>query len=121
HRLAREPDAFGAGRWPARRTVPMTALAFRDHRLDPAAWARSLAISPEAVELYLDSDVIDLHVDSFIWTRVFGYRLDRRHGRGLFGGRLYSQVDLPRVREARIAGCVWSITTNPLRGTEARA
>lgn len=99
----------------------MTALAFRDHRLDPAAWARSLGISREAVDLYLGSDVIDLHVDSFIWTRVFGYRLDRRHGRGLLGGALYSQVDLPRVREARISGCVWSITTNPLRRTEARA
>ena len=90
-------------------------LAFHDHRQDPAGWARQLGISREAVELYLASDVIDLHVDSFIWTRVFGYRLDRRHGRGLFGARLYSQVDLPRVREAQIAGAVWSITTNPFR------
>ena len=90
-------------------------LEFVDHRSDPAAWARELSISREAVELYLASDVIDLHVDSFIWTRVFGYRLDRRHGRGLFGARLYSQVDLPRVREAQIAGAVWSITTNPFR------
>lgn len=99
----------------------MTVLAFRDHRQDPAAWARTLGISREAVELYLGSEVIDLHVDSFIWTRVFGYRLDRRHGQGLLGGRLYSQVDLPRVREARIAGCVWSITTNPFRAAESRA
>ena len=99
----------------------MTTLAFRDHRQDPAAWARELAISREAIELYLGSDVIDLHVDSFIWTRVAGYRLDRRHGRGVFGGRFYSQVDLPRVREARITGCVWSITTNPLRAEQRRA
>jgi len=99
----------------------VTALAFRDHRQDPAAWARELAISREAIELYLGSDVIDLHVDSFIWTRVAGYRLDRRHGRGVFGGRFYSQVDLPRVREARITGCVWSITTNPLRSPQRRA
>ncbi len=99
----------------------MTALAFHDHRHDPAAWARALGISREAVELYLASDVIDLHVDSFIWTRVAGYRLDRRHGRGLLGGRFYSQVDLPRVREARITGCVWSITTNPFRAAERRA
>ena len=99
----------------------MTALACRDHRRDPAAWARELGISREAVELYLGSDVIDMHVDSFIWARIFGYRLDHRHGRGLLGGRLYSQVDLPRVREARIAGCVWSITTNPLRSAAGRA
>lgn len=99
----------------------MTALAFHDHRRDPAAWARALDISREAVELYLASDVIDQHVDSFIWTRVAGYRLDRRHGRGLLGGRFYSQVDLPRVREAQIAGCVWSITTNPFRSAARRA
>jgi membrane dipeptidase len=96
-------------------------LAFRDHRRDPAAWARELAISREAVELYLASDVIDLHVDSFIWSRILGYRLDRRHGHGLFGARVYSQVDLPRIREAQIAGAVWSITTNPLQPASRRA
>jgi membrane dipeptidase len=94
-------------------------LAFHDHRQDPSAWARGLGISREAVEIYLGSDVIDLHVDSFIWTRTFGYRLDRRHGRGLLGGHVYSQVDLPRIREAAITGAVWAITTNPLR-REAR-
>jgi membrane dipeptidase len=95
-------------------------LEFEDHRRDPVAWSRVLGISREAVELYLASEVIDLHVDSFIWTRIFGYRLDRRHGRGLLGGRLYSQVDLPRIREANITGCVWSITTNPLRRAARR-
>ncbi len=89
--------------------------------IDPAAWARELGISREAIEIYLASDVIDLHVDSFIWTRVFGYRLDRRHGHGLLRAHVYSQVDLPRVREAHISGCVWSITTNPLRGSAGRA
>jgi len=96
-------------------------LAFTDHRRDPGAWARALGVSREAIDVYLCSDVIDQHVDSFIWTRLFGYRLDHRHGRGLFGGRFYSQVDLPRVREARIAGCVWSITTNPFRPVGNRA
>jgi len=96
-------------------------LEFADHRRDPAGWATALGISREAVDLYLGSDVIDLHIDSFIWTRVFGYRLDRRHGRGLLGGNLYSQVDLPRIREACIGGGVWSITTNPARRSAARA
>lgn len=71
--------------------------------------------------LYLECDVIDLHVDSFIWTRAFGYDLCKRHGRGPFGGRLVSQVDLPRVREAAIGGALWSITTNPWREARARA
>ncbi|HEX4451991.1 MAG TPA: membrane dipeptidase [Kofleriaceae bacterium] len=92
-----------------------------DHRRDPAAWAKQLGISREAIEIYLAADVIDLHVDSFIWTRSWGYRLDERHGHGLFGARIYSQVDLPRIREARVGGAVWSITTNPLRRTNSRA
>ena len=90
-------------------------LSFADHRADPAGWARALGVSREAIEIYLAADVIDLHVDSFIWTRVGNYRLDRRHGHGALGANLYSQVDVPRIREAQIGGAVWSITTNPLR------
>lgn len=99
--------------------------AFVDHRADPARWARSLGISREAVELYLASDVIDLHIDSFIWTRVFGYDLHARHRTTRLGsavwGRFFGQVDLPRIREAQIKGGIWVITTNPLRGAEGRA
>lgn len=96
-------------------------LAFEDHRRDPGRWAKSLGISREAVELYLASDVIDLHIDSFIWHRVAGYDLTRRHGHGLFGARFYSQVDFPRVLEAGLTGATWVITTNPLRSAAGRA
>lgn len=99
----------------------MSRLPFVDHRSDPDAWARELGISSEAVRLYLACEVIDLHVDSFIWTRVFGYDLHRRHGLGLFGGDFFSQVDLPRILEAGIGGAIWAITTNPLRSAAGRA
>src|SRR5207237_4893694 len=89
-------------------------------RSDAGAWAKELAVSREAVELYLASDVVDLHIDSFIWTRVFGYDVTKRHGRGLLGARFYSQVDLPRLREAHVTGGLWSITTNPLRPAASR-
>lgn len=87
---------------------------------DPAAWARELGISREAVELYLASDVVDLHIDTFIWTRIFGYDLTKRHGTGPFGARFLGQADLPRLREARVTGGIWVITTNPLRPSENR-
>jgi membrane dipeptidase len=103
------------------RASPNLAFEYTDHRADPGAWARRLGISKEAIDLYLACDVIDLHVDSFIWTRVAGYDLLRRHGSGAFGGRFYSQVDLPRLLEARIAGAMWSITTNPFRSAASRA
>jgi membrane dipeptidase len=88
---------------------------------DPTMWARTLDISREAVELYLASDVIDLHIDTFIWNRIFGYDLTKRHGHGILGARFFSQIDLPRLREARVTGGVWVITTNPLRGSRRRA
>ena len=36
-----------------------------------------VAPSAEAVALYERSDVIDLHLDSFIWSRIIGYDLAR--------------------------------------------
>jgi membrane dipeptidase len=93
---------------------------FSDHRANPAAWAAELGISREAVDLYLGSEVIDLHIDSFIWHRIFRYDLCKRHGHGAAGARFYSQVDFPRVLEAAIGGATWIITTNPARSAAAR-
>jgi len=84
------------------------------------AWARALGISRAAVDLYLASEVIDLHIDSFIWQRLFGYDLQKRHGRGLLDACFYSQADLPRIREARVGGAMWIITTNPFRTRRGR-
>ncbi len=94
----------------------MNARAHKDHLRDPEAWARALGVSREAIELYAESEVIDLHIDSFIWWRVFGYDLLSRHDRALPFAAFLGQVDLPRIREARVGGGIWSITTNPLRG-----
>ncbi len=88
---------------------------------DAESWARRLGISREAVELYRASEVIDLHLDSFIWTRLLGYDLNRRHGHGPFGGRFLSQVDFPRALEGGLGGATWVVTTNPLRRAPGRA
>lgn len=87
---------------------------------DPQGWADRLGISRAAIDLYLDSDVIDQHVDSFIWKRVWGYDLQARHGRGLLNARVYSSVDVPRALEAHLTGAIWVITTNPLRSARGR-
>jgi len=88
---------------------------------DTGEWAKSLGVSREAIELYRQSDVIDLHVDSFIWTRILGYDLHARHGRGPLGARFYSQVDLPRLISGGVTGAAWVITTNPLGTARRRA
>jgi membrane dipeptidase len=79
----------------------------------PRDIALALGISEAAAELHFASEVIDLHVDSFIWRRLFGYDFRRRHTAFTWGVML-SQFDLPRAREAGIGGATWVITTNPL-------
>ena len=59
--------------------------------------------------------MLDIHTESFVWSRVFGYDVRQSHGRGLLGGRLYSQADLPRMVAGGLTGAVLSIATNPFR------
>lgn len=65
-------------------------------------------------------DLIDAHVESFLWTRMLGYDLAARHGRGALGGRFYSQVDVPRMLGAGMTGAVFSVATNPFRSAAGR-
>ena len=90
--------------------------AWIDHRRDPAGWAQALGISREAVELYLASEVIDLHVDSFIWRRILGRSVTTRRDPWFpIKGISFGHADLPRLREAQVGGATWVVTTNPLR------
>lgn len=96
-------------------------MRYADPAVDKDAWARSLGVSREAIDIYLGSDVIDLHIETFIWQRIFRYDMRKRHGRGPFGARLFGQIDLARAREAHLTGGTWSISTNPLRTADGRA
>jgi membrane dipeptidase len=81
--------------------------------------AERLRISPEAAQLHYESEIVDLHVDSFIWRRIFGYDFRRRHA-AFTAGVMLSQFDLPRARDAGIGGATWVITTNPLADARDR-
>ncbi len=96
-------------------------IEFPDHRAARDDWAKSLGVSRAAIDLYLAAAPLDLHVDAFIWHRIFGYDLHRRHGLGLFKAAFYSQTDLPRLREAQLGGACFVISTNPLRTAAGRA
>lgn len=86
-----------------------------DHRGDPDAWARQLGVSREAVELVLDSDFIDLHLDLEVPVRVIGYNPTRRHRSPNRPPPLWGHTDLPRLIEAGFTGLVYDIATNPAR------
>lgn len=76
-----------------------------------------IEVSRDARSLAQSCDMIDLHLDSFIWKRIFGYDVRKKHGLGLLQGVFGRQVDLPRLQEAGINGAIWSITTNPWRSS----
>src|SRR5205085_10105560 len=75
---------------------------------------------PAALELYGSCEVVDLHLETFVWTRIFGYDLTRRHGPGPTGARWLGQADLPRLAAAGLSAVVLSIATNPVRPAGAR-
>jgi membrane dipeptidase len=84
------------------------------------AQSNALGVSIAAGELLAGSDVIDLHIDSYIWVRLCGYRLHCVHDSGPLRGRYFRQVDLPRLREVGVKGAIWVVTTNPARTARGR-
>jgi membrane dipeptidase len=82
--------------------------------------ARALALPKEAVELVWGSEVIDLHLESFIPPRLYGYDVLARHSHLFpFFGHFFGHLDVPRAIEGGLTGAMWSIATNISR-TPAR-
>jgi membrane dipeptidase len=77
-------------------------------------------VSEEARALAFGSDIIDLHVDTFIPIRTFGWNLMKRHGLGILRGHFLGHLDIPRIRDGGLGGAMWSITTNPFRTAKGR-
>jgi membrane dipeptidase len=71
--------------------------------------------STAALDLYRTCEVVDLHVETFVWTRLLGYDLARGHGPGPTRARYLGQADLPRLIAGGLSGAVLSIATNPAR------
>ena len=82
--------------------------------------ARQLGVSREAVDLTRSCEVIDLHLDTFIPVRLYGYDPSRHHGLGPTQGRFFGHLDLPRAKAGGLTGGMWSITTNPFRSPQRR-
>ncbi len=53
--------------------------------------------------------MFDLHVDSIIQQRLFGYRLGRRHRRGIKGQPLFWHADIPRMLEGGYGGACMGV------------
>jgi len=79
-----------------------------------------LSVSEEAVAAVRQSDSIDLHIDTFIPMRLWGYDISKEHGPGILRGRFAGHLDMPRIREAGLGSAMWSVTTNPFRSRKGR-
>jgi membrane dipeptidase len=87
---------------------------------EPAALAKRLGCSEEAVRLARDCELIDLHIDTFIPPRLWGYDPLVAHRSALLGRWWFGHLDLPRMHEGGLSGAMWSITTNPSRRPKKR-
>ena len=95
-------------------------LSALDARTPDADVAERLGISVGAVELVRDSEVIDLHLESYIPPRLYGYDLFQRNDRHFLRGRYFGHVDFPRILDGGYTGGMWSIATNVARGARGR-
>ncbi len=57
--------------------------------------------------------MFDLHVDSIIQQRLFGYDLRRRHRRGVSGQPLFWHADIPRMMEGGYGGACMGVHYYP--------
>ena len=80
----------------------------------------SAYVTSETVALCQRIDIIDLHLDTLIPQRLWGYNPLVRHTWKPFGRHFFFHSDVPRFVEGCLSGGMWSITTNPLRPPQNR-
>ena len=74
-----------------------------------------------AVELVWGSELIDLHVETFIPHRLYRYDMLARHSHLFpFRGHFFGHLDVPRAIEGGLTGAMWSIATNISRSSNGR-
>jgi len=103
----------GGGRGFTRRQIlGCGALATAQLALPPGCGARR-EISDAARALHRESAVFDLHFDTLLWTRLFGYDLGLEHRNRVPLAPLGFHMDLPRAREGGLDGAVMGLVINP--------
>ncbi len=72
---------------------------------------------PRAEALHRHCTVADLHADTFLWQRLFGYDVARRHRPWLPGNPFFNHIDIPRAREGGLNVTGQGVVTHPLRAS----
>jgi membrane dipeptidase len=69
----------------------------------------------DVLAFHREIPVLDLHIDTLLWMRLFGYDIGKRHGNPLPRAAFFSHLDLPRAAEAGLDGAVFGLVVNPVR------
>ncbi|MFW6197825.1 MAG: dipeptidase [Myxococcota bacterium] len=69
--------------------------------------------SEDARALHAEAPAIDLHADPLIWTRMWGYDLNRRHRPPLPAGLLFGHTDVPRMLDGGLGGQFFGLVSFP--------
>jgi membrane dipeptidase len=96
------------------------STAFAPEQTPDDELAKRAGVSLEAVQLLRSSEVVDLHIESYIPPRLWGFDLTRRHEGPPLGGRFFGHLDFPRALDGGLTGGMWSIATNVLRTARGR-
>ncbi len=78
-------------------------------------------VSAEACDLHQAALVVDLHADTLLPMRLFGYDIGKRHRLALPRAAWFFHADLPRWADGGVAGQFFGLVTSPWpRGGRAR-
>lgn len=69
--------------------------------------------SDAARALHREAPAIDLHADPLIWTRLWGYDLNKRHKPPLPRGALFGHEDVPRMIEGGMGAQFFGLVSFP--------
>jgi membrane dipeptidase len=70
--------------------------------------------SSEAHALHREYPPIDLHADTLMWSRWFGYDLHARHEPPLWRSAFAGHVDIPRLRDAAMGAQFFGLVSLPV-------
>jgi membrane dipeptidase len=70
-------------------------------------------VSAEAMALHRECLVLDLHIDTLLWTRLLGYDLGARHRNRLPTSPFACHLDLPRAADGGLDAAVLGLVINP--------
>ncbi len=69
--------------------------------------------SDEARRIHAECPALDLHTDSFLWTRLLRYDVNARHTPPLPASALFGHVDVPRALEGGLGGAFFGLVALP--------